>query len=61
MELEKSREELLKAWLQKNNFQFNDLELFDLALTHASWLNDKNMNNERLAFLGDAVLNLFFC
>lgn len=60
MTLEKSREELLKDWLKKNNLQFNDLELFDLALTHASWLNDNNRNNERLAFLGDAVLDLFF-
>ena len=60
MKLEKSREELLKAWLQKYSIQFNDLELFDLALTHPSWQKDIDKNNERLAFLGDAVLNLFF-
>ena len=60
MKLEKSREELLKAWLQKYGIQFNDLELFDLALTHPSWQKDIDNNNERLAFLGDAVLNLFF-
>ena len=60
MKLEKSREELLKAWLQKNDIQFSDLELFDLALTHASWPKNINKNNQRLAFLGDAVLDLFF-
>ena len=58
MKLEKSREEELKAWLQKNNLQFDDLELFDLALTHASWPKDISKNNKRLAFLGDAVINL---
>ena len=60
MKLEKSREELLKAWLHKYGIQFNDLELFNLALTHPSWQKDIDNNNERLAFLGDAVLDLFF-
>ncbi len=58
MNLEKSREELLIAWLQKNNFRFNDIDLFDLALTHSSSPKDDHKNNERLAFLGDAVLDL---
>lgn len=38
---------------------FNNKELFDLALTHRSWVNEhKNIrkSNERLEFLGDAVL-----
>jgi ribonuclease-3 len=60
LSLEKLREESLKTWLQKNNFNFSDLELFDLALTHSSSQRDDNKNNERLAFLGDAVLSLFF-
>jgi dsRNA-specific ribonuclease len=58
LKLEESREEELKIWLQKNKIQFDDLELFDLALTHASWPKEINNNNERLAFLGDAVLDL---
>jgi ribonuclease-3 len=58
LKLEKSREEILKAWLQNNNLQFEDLELLDLALTHASWPKDINKNNKRLAFLGDAVIDL---
>jgi ribonuclease-3 len=58
LKLEESREEELKVWLQKNKIQFDDLELFDLALTHASWPKEINNNNERLAFLGDAVLDL---
>lgn len=40
---------------------FKDKSLFDLALTHRSWLNENNRqgeSNERLEFLGDAVLEL---
>lgn len=38
---------------------FNDKDLFDLALTHRSWVNEhkgERQSNERLEFLGDAVL-----
>jgi len=38
---------------------FNNKKLFDLALTHRSWVNEhktKKKTNERLEFLGDAVL-----
>lgn len=41
----------------KNNFK--DQNLLELALTHRSWVNehpDKTGTNERLEFLGDAVL-----
>lgn len=41
----------------KNSFKNNDL--FDLALTHRSWVNEHKgirTSNERLEFLGDAVL-----
>ncbi|HTK03500.1 MAG TPA: ribonuclease III [Alphaproteobacteria bacterium] len=43
--------------MNSNNFKNKDL--FDLALTHRSWLNEhKGLrgSNERLEFLGDAVL-----
>jgi ribonuclease-3 len=38
---------------------FKDKDLFDLALTHRSWVNEHKgvrNHNERLEFLGDAVL-----
>jgi ribonuclease-3 len=40
--------------------RFNNPELFRQALTHSSYINEKsriNQDNERLEFLGDAVLN----
>ena len=39
--------------------EFKDKSLFDLALTHRSWVNEhkgERTSNERLEFLGDAVL-----
>lgn len=46
-------------------YRFNDAELLRLALTHKSFANEQNggvvntrSNNERLEFLGDAVLDL---
>ena len=42
------------AWSRKNlNYEFSDSELLNRALTHKSYSAD---NNERLEFLGDAVL-----
>jgi ribonuclease-3 len=38
---------------------FKDVKLFEQALTHRSWINEnpgKRQSNERLEFLGDAVL-----
>jgi ribonuclease-3 len=39
---------------QKLNYQFNDIKLLKLALTHRS---HAELNNERLEFLGDAIVN----
>lgn len=43
-------------------YQYKNKELLSLALTHSSYSNEKNRskssNNERLEFLGDAVLEL---
>jgi ribonuclease-3 len=39
--------------------EFKDRSLLDLALTHRSWVNEnknKRSSNERLEFLGDAIL-----
>lgn len=50
-----------KAYAASLGLTFNDLELLEEALTHRSYLNEhkgaKN-HNERLEFLGDAVLEL---
>ena len=44
-----------EIWLKNSlNYQFNDVGLFEQSLTHRSAPGD---NNERLEFLGDAVLD----
>ena len=47
---------------EKNiHYTFNDKELLRTALTHSSYANEKKGKirfNERLEFLGDAVLKL---
>lgn len=41
------------------NLDFNDKELLKTALTHSSYANENNCeSNERLEFIGDAVLDL---
>lgn len=45
--------------VKKLKESFKNKDLFDLALTHRSWVNEhkgKRTHNERLEFLGDAVL-----
>ncbi len=45
-----------ETWLKNSlDYQFNDVRLLELALTHRSVSGD---NNERLEFLGDAVLDV---
>ncbi len=50
------------ASAQKLGLRFNNLDLFTEAITHRSYLNEhrgaKQNHNERLEFLGDAVLEL---
>ncbi|MDF2951081.1 MAG: Ribonuclease [Anaerocolumna sp.] len=52
----------LKAFEEVIGYKFNDRRLLKHALTHSSYANEKRMhkleNNERLEFLGDAVLEL---
>lgn len=44
-----------EIWLKNSlDYQFNDVRLLELSLTHRSAAGD---NNERLEFLGDAVLD----
>ncbi len=47
--------------LEELKNQFKNKDLFDQALTHRSWVNENakiRKSNERLEFLGDAVLEL---
>ena len=47
---------------EKLGFEFNDINLLITALTHRSYVNERRKSNvehnERLEFLGDAVLEL---
>lgn len=50
----------LKSLQTKLNYQFKDPSLLETALTHKSFANENQniQSNERLEFLGDAVLEL---
>ena len=52
-------EELL-AFEKRLGYTFRDRDLLRLALTHRSYANERQLaeQNERLEFLGDAVLGL---
>ena len=54
--------EKLQELQEKIGYQFHDVRLLKHALTHSSYANEhrmpKHRNNERLEFLGDAVLEL---
>ena len=57
------RKNLLVEFSKRNSILFNDLLLLDLALHHRSFSNENGVenqryNNERLEFLGDAVLGM---
>ncbi len=60
--LPESREKALLALSERLGVVFRDLSLLDQALTHTSYANEalrrKVVHNERLEFLGDAVLEL---
>lgn len=52
----------LDGFQEKIGYKFKDIELLKLALTHSSYSNELKINkkghNERIEFLGDAVLEL---
>ncbi|MBI96271.1 ribonuclease III [bacterium] len=50
----------LKSLQSKLNYQFEDTSILETALTHKSFANENQniQSNERLEFLGDAVLEL---
>lgn len=49
----------VQEFLRNNTLVFNNDELMFMALSHPSYAQEKNIshNNQRLEFLGDAVLN----
>jgi ribonuclease-3 len=46
---------------QRIGYRFQDPQLLDAALTHASGADHRLSSNERLEFLGDAILGLVVC
>ena len=52
----------LRELMEKIGYEFDDIKLLKEALIHRSYANEhgeiENINNERLEFLGDAVLDL---
>ena len=60
MESDQKKIETPRELMQRMNIRFNDVLLLTRALTHRSYLNehpDAVEDNERLEFLGDAVLD----
>ncbi|UGQ17478.1 ribonuclease III [Borrelia sp. RT1S] len=61
MSFEGGRKEQLDKFLMSLHIGFGDFGLLNTALSHSSYANEldqKSINNERLEFLGDSVLNL---
>jgi ribonuclease-3 len=52
-----ARRRMLRALQKDLGYEFEELNLLDRALTHASLGNEGKLNYERLEFLGDAFLN----
>ncbi|MFQ5693952.1 MAG: ribonuclease III [Nitrospinota bacterium] len=68
-DLSPERAEQLSVFQRRLGYDFNDVQLLETALTHRSFANEgrrKRPHNERMEFLGDAVLDLvlseqYFC
>lgn len=56
----KRAREVTRSFLRDHGLVFTNEELLSMALTHPSYAQEKNsvINNQRLEFLGDGVLNL---
>ncbi len=46
---------------QRIGYRFTDLQLLEASLTHASGADHRLASNERLEFLGDAILGVVVC
>jgi ribonuclease-3 len=51
----------LERCQQRIGYRFHDTQLLDAALTHASGADHRLSSNERLEFLGDAILGVVVC
>ncbi len=49
-----------KSW-EITSYRFRDVNLLQQALTHSSAVGERHESNERLEFLGDAVLGMVIC
>ncbi|UER67851.1 ribonuclease III [Borrelia sp. BU AG58] len=61
MKFEEGRRKQLDEFLVSLHIDFSDFGLLNTALSHSSYANEldqRSINNERLEFLGDSVLNL---
>jgi ribonuclease III len=62
MVMEKERKKTLKTLQKKFHYRFRKLELLDQGLRHKSFAHEDHdseyLDNERMEFLGDAVLDL---
>lgn len=56
--LSQKRRKILARFERKVNLQFSQIELLNQALTHKSFSSDPLTYNERMEFLGDAILGL---
>ncbi len=60
-----AREKILREFEKHIGYRFKNLDLLNEALTHPSFLNEKQIKDqahyERLEFLGDSVLSLVVC
>lgn len=55
------KDEALERCQSAIGYRFNDPSLLSFALTHASIASTRLQSNERLEFLGDAVLGMVVC
>ena len=53
--------EILEDCQKAIGYTFRQAEILRAALTHASGANTRLASNERLEFLGDAILGLVVC
>ncbi len=60
-ELAPSLQALLQGCEERIGYTFHDKHLLQAALTHASGAEHRLASNERLEFLGDAILGAVVC
>jgi len=59
LKIESDRINQIKYFLKKHKLPYHKIALYDLALSHKSYLNENkqhNKDNEKMEFLGDSIL-----